>query len=162
MKHSLWLLFLLPLFSYATTCPKWTEAQEEVLRAAKAYGEPYDLGWTLAAITAQEGFVGPYIIRHNVEDSGGGSFGITHIQLKTAMYLLNIKNVWEAKAVIPKKLLLSDEFSFKLSIMKLKQSAHLPWRQMVAKYNGTGQAAQLYAEKVANNVKMLQRCYKGE
>lgn len=162
MKQLLWLLFFLPVLSLATVCPKHTDEQKVLLQLAYDTGKPHDLGYSLAAIAWKEAFVGPYVIRVNGKDGGHGSYGLLHMQLTTAMYLTGEKNIWKAKQDLVIRLMTDDLFSLHLSIKKLKKHRHKGYRAMWKAYNGKGPMADKYSEAIAQNVAVLQNCYKFE
>lgn len=145
-------------------CPKYSKEQDRLLHLAYYTGAAENLGYTLAAIVIQESFVGPYIIRSNEKDSGGGSYGITHIQLKTAMWLEGEKNLWRAKQDIIPKLIMSDAYALQLGINKLKSVGVVgdgvvgSYMELWGRYNG-GNERGPYAKKIRTHVKMLQNCY---
>lgn len=162
MKQLLWLLFFLPVLSLATVCPKHTDEQKALLQLAYDTGKPHDLGYTLAAIVWREAFVGSYIVRVNGNDGKHGSFGITQVQLTTAMSLTKEDNIWRAKQNLVIRLMTDDLFSLHLSIKKLKKHRHKGFRGMWKAYNGRGPMADKYSEAIAQNVTVLQNCYKFE
>lgn len=153
------LLFLTSVLSYGE-CPKHTHEQKRLINLAYYTGDYYDLGYTLAAITVRESFVGSYVVRINPKDAGGGSYGLTHIQLDTAMWLLGEKNNWKARAEIIPKLMSSDAFALELAIRKLQavQYSTNSWRELWGKYNGAGPNSD-YSKGIQSNIVMLKSCY---
>lgn len=158
MKALALLLALIAPSVALSACPTYTQEQDRVLHLAYYTGAVEDLGYTLAAIVIQESFVGGYVVRINEGDSGGGSFGLPHIQLKTAMWLTGEDNVWRAKQDIIPKLLLSDAFALHLALLKLRSVESSNYMEMWGRYNGGGQHGN-YAHKIHSHVKMLQECY---
>jgi len=155
------LAFLLALLSplVVAKCPVHTAEQGELIYLAYYTGLPEDLGYTLAAIVVQEAFVGGYIIRLNERDRGGGSWGITHIQLKTAMWLEGEDNVWRAKQDIVPKLITSDAYALHLALLKLRSIRNSSsYMELWGRYNGGGKNNP-YAKKIRSHVQMLQNCY---
>ena len=156
----------------APACRVYTPEQEYVLGMSAFKGSQHDLSLTLAAIVQQESFVGPYIVRENPNDnylakrkdgtkySIRGSYGITHVLLATAMWLEGEHNLWRARATIVPELINNDEYAIELAIKKLQsvEREGQTWRQLVAKYNGAGEAAEKYATKIAEHVKEFRRC----
>lgn len=155
-------VFFYAAVSKATVCPTFTVEQEILLRKAHAIGQHDDWGYTLAAITWRESIVGDLIVRVNGQDGNAGSYGVAHMQVTTAMYLLGIDNIWEAKATLIPKMINNDRFALELSLTYLLRHEHLGWRGMIARYNGRGEAAQLYAEDVAAKALTIQQCLKLE
>jgi hypothetical protein len=155
--------FLIGILLFLTTssiiaqekCPSFTKEQENLVVAAYMHGYEQDLGYSLAAIVWKESFVGKYVVRVN-NDQHNDSYGITHIELKTAMYLLGINNIWEAKDTIVRKLMVDDNFAMDLALAKLKSLKSFSWKKKVQKYNGVGYK---YGEDIARKVKTLKRCY---
>lgn len=142
----------------AQECPRFTIEQEILLRKAHAVGQYADWGYTLAGIVWRESIVGTHIVRVNGTDGNEGSYGVVHMQLTTAMYLLGVDNIWEGKAEIVPLLMNDDVYALNLALEYLMRHEHLGWRGMIARYNGRGEAAQLYAEDVVNKALILQQC----
>ena len=168
MKKFLWLLLLVSTCGLATgKCEtKFTKEQEKILRMAYEVGKPHDLGWSVAAITWQEGFVGKYIVRLNPKDGKEGSYGVTHILLTTAMSVTKEKNVWRAKAEIVPKLMNHDKYAITMSkdILAEAQPRFKDYKKLWAYYNGgdknyTSPQAVEYSDKIGNKVKYLQQCF---
>lgn len=159
--HKIYISLLLLFYSaaWADTCPVHTPEQRELIELAYTEGQPHDLGYTLASIVIQESFVGSYVVRLNPKDGKHGSYGLTHINLSTAMWLEGYTNSWQAKQDLVPRLMVDDVFSLQLSISKLKLSEGLPWRVRWAKYNGSGPKAVEYSQKIARLVIMLKTCY---
>lgn len=153
-------LFLALLSPWALSqCPTYTEQQEELIHLAYYTGLPKDLGYTLAAIVIQEALVGSYVVRLNEKDRGGGSFGVTHIQLRTAMWLEGEENVWKAKQDIVPKLITSDAYALHLALLKLRTIRNSSsYMELWGRYNGGGKNNP-YAKKIRSHVQMLQKCY---
>jgi hypothetical protein len=144
----------------ADECPTFTHEQNVLIRMAHAVGSYDDWGYTLAAIVWKESIVADHIIRVNGPDGGLGSYGVGHMQLTTAMWLLGITNRWEAKSTLAPRLINDDVFALELSLQYLVKHEDLGWRGMIAKYNGEGEAALIYSEDVVRRVVDLQRCMK--
>lgn len=163
MKALALLLILITPSVALSACPTYTHEQDRVLHLAYYTGAVEDLGYTLAAIVIQESFVGGYVVRINEGDSGGGSYGISHIQLKTAMWLTGEDNVWRAKQDLVPKLISSDAYALHLAILKLQSVGIVgggvkSYLELWGRYNGGGQHGN-YAHKIHSHVKMLQECY---
>lgn len=142
----------------AIECREYTDEQMAVLKAAYEYGKPYDYALSLSSIVKQESFVGKHIVRINEKDGEFGSYGVSHISLKTAMWLEGVDNVWEAKAMLVPMLILSDEYSFKLAMAKLNTVKKFGWEESIARYNGAGAAAMIYKEKIKSHIREFQAC----
>lgn len=152
------LLVLLATITIAKAECRFTPEQNAVLHLAYAVGQPHDLGYTMAALAWKEGFVGRYIVRINPNDGEHGSYGVTHVLLTTAMWMLDVDSTWEAKAKLAPKMMNDDIYTLHLSLEYLQRFDHLPWRQQIAKYNGAGQRAEAYAEDVVKRVGVLTSC----
>lgn len=137
-------------------CPKFTPEQEELIHTAYYKGYSKDLGYTLASIVWQESFVANRIIKMNTNGSNN-SFGITHIELSTAMWLLDVKSHLQARDEIFMRLVTDDDFALDLALMKLHTLRKFSWRRMVGFYNGINSD---YGEKIIAKVTMLRFCYK--
>lgn len=144
----------------ASECPTFTHEQEIALRKAHAIGSYDDWGYTLAGIVWKEAIVGKHLIRVNGPDGGLGSFGLGHMQLTTAMFLVGMTNRWEAKATLAPRMINDDVFALELSLKYLVRHQDLGWREMITKYNGAGEEAMMYSEDVVQRVMTLQRCMK--
>ena len=153
-------LMLVSVASLGQECRKYTPEQIIVLHTAYAVGAPYDLGYTLAAISKHEGFVGKHIIRVNSKDGKYGSYGITHINLETGMWLEGEENSWKARAEIAPKLMTDDVYSLKMALRKLETVHHLGWRDMVRSYNGNVRSATTleYLNNVIGHINQFKRC----
>lgn len=169
MKTLITILLLLVSGRTSATCDvNFTEEQNRLLYKAFEVAKDDNLGFTLAAITWKESFVGSHIVRINNTSGDYGSYGVTHIQLSTAMWLVGETDLWAAKAVLIPKLITNDAFALSLGLEVLKQAKNRTdnYRAILATYNaGFGRkdttAAIKYAEDVAMKVKYLQQCYKG-
>lgn len=155
-------------------CSTYTTEQMSMLHLAYALGKEHDLGYSLAAIVKQEGFVGRYIVRVNEADAPWGSYGITHMNLKTAMWLeggyykyskkagrevTTTPLIWKAKALLVPLLISNDFASMQYSIQKLLSVREgRSWKGMLAKYNGAGPEARKYATKLVKHVREFMAC----
>lgn len=144
---------------FANKCDiPFTPEQNALLHLSYAVGEPHDLGYTMAALTWKESFVGRHIVRINPSDGAHGSYGVTHILLTTAMYLTDVDSTWEAKAELAPRLMRDDIYTLHLSLRYLLNFSDRPYRKMVEKYNGSGKMAEEYADAVIKKVHVLQEC----
>lgn len=143
---------------HASQCRSMTVEQERAVQMAYVVGSPVDLGYTLAAITIQESFVGDYIVKANPKDGEHGSYGLTHVLLSTAMWLEGEESIWKAKQDILPKLLTDDLYAFKMSLMKLNTYKGDDWKGRVKAYNGRGALAEKYYKNIVKHVKMLKNC----
>lgn len=143
----------------AATCPEFSPELDRAVWMAHAVGDPHERGHTLAAIVWREsGGVVPYVIRINPGDGDHGSYGVTHMQLTTAMQLVGETNVWAAKDWLAPRLMEDDAFALGLSVRYLEQHADRDWHGQVAKWRGAGPLAEEYADDVTARANRLQAC----
>lgn len=164
MKSKMWLLVTTVCFVVAgivevRACPRYTTEQQHLISKAYVKGLPHDLGYTLASIVIQESFVGANIVRVNNKDGDYGSYGLTHIELRTAMWLEGYTNSWRAKQDLVPKLISDDDYAMGLAITKLLKNKHKGWLGMWSSYNGGGVKAIAYGSKIKNHISKLKGCY---
>lgn len=142
------------------SCPNYTTEQQFLLQKAHDIGKEHNLSETLAAIVKQESFVGDHVIRFNNKDGKYGSYGITHINLETAMWLEKIDNAWKAKAELAPYLMYSDDYAMELAIRKLKTKEKLGWQKMVRSYNGNvnSKMTLAYLNNIQKHVREFREC----
>lgn len=144
--------FLFTLVVNAQECRKYTQEQQQLIQDAYSYGLPYDYGYTLAAIVVKESFVGGRIIRYNPQDP---STGITHIQFDTLKHLSGL-NHWDTLQ-LAEQLIVDDLLSFEYSVKKLDSIRGNFWNKW-KRYNGSGKAAETYANDIQGIIRGLKRC----
>jgi hypothetical protein len=139
-----------------------TDAQRYVLVKAFAYGEPYDLGYTLAAIAWQESQAGSVPV--NVEDP---SFGPFHNKMDTVMRRVVVKDTRYNRNRIAARLLNDFEFAASMAVAELRyweRVHHGRWRRVVrsynAGYNHSSRAAEIYVKHIIAKVKALKRLFR--
>lgn len=165
------LLFIFVLYSQianAEKCDenKFTPEQWAILYSAYEVGSKDDLGYTLAAIIQQESFVGHRVIRLSPQDGVRGSYGVSHMQITTAMELLGVTNHWEAMADLAPYLIRDDAFAIQLAYVYLHKLHKLfkgNWQKTIRGYNGgpggvDNEATLAYYNSVRSKVKYLQKC----
>jgi hypothetical protein len=134
----------------------WTPEQWRSARIAYHAGEPYGLGYTIAAACVRESFVGPLIIRTNTRDGAYGSWGLCHMKLDTAMAEIGETNSWQARATLAPRLMRDDYFATSLAAAYMARHVErLGWRSGIARYNG---GSQEYARIVGDRALELERC----
>lgn len=158
------LLSMVSCITSAKGCPSFTPMQDALIHQAYYTGLPKDMGYTLAAIVWKESFVGRYVVRVNEKDSGGGSYGVTMIQLETAMWLEGIDSIWEGKAVLVPKLISNDAVALSFALQKLLAAKMTlgtgwTWKALWKAYNGSGSKAEKYSKDIAVKVKTLRSCF---
>jgi hypothetical protein len=158
MKYLLIIALLVSSQAFANCQFNFTYEQEFIINSAYDAGYPEDLGYALAAISWKESFVGRHVVRINPRDGKHGSYGVTHVQLTTAMELLNIDSYWRALDKLPIRMMSDDRLMYELSLMYLMKFEYLGYRGMIAKYNGSGARADQYANDVIDKVNKLMRC----
>lgn len=142
----------------AAQCPTYTSEQAQVLRKAYDIGLPHNRQHTLMAIVEREAFVGPYVIRVTSTDGDHGSYGVAMMQLTTAMMLTGEDSSWRARAELAPRLMQDDTYALQLAMLYLLRHERLGWREAIRRYNGTGAAADRYADAVADRVNLFVRC----
>ena len=134
-------------------CLSFTPEQAHTINTAQQLGDN-----VLAAVVWQESFLGGSVIRFNPKDGALGSYGVAHMQLTTAAQFVD---VGREELVI--KLMTDDLFALVLANNYL--IGHINNRGLqagVARYNGSGQAAQAYATKVLAKAEALATCFAPE
>lgn len=157
-------LFILLMVSYCSDadahepCPDFTDEQRYLLDMAHIIGKSHDWGYTLAAITYQESFWGDEVRLSNVNDGDYGSYGPTHVQISTALWLLGWEDTEERRALVKYHLLNTPSFGMDLSLMLIMLYEDRGWHGMIMKHNGRGERAVRYADSVIERVRVLERC----
>ena len=142
----------------AATCPTYTSEQTQVLRKAWDIGLPHDRQHSLMAIVERESFVGPYVIRVTSTDGNYGSYGVAMMQLSTAMHVTGEDNSWKARAELAPRLMNDDTYALQLAMLYLLRHERLGWAEAIRRYNGSGAAAERYAQEVAQRVNVHVAC----
>lgn len=137
---------------WSEQCRSYTPEQRWLLQQAYSYGLPYDYGYTLSAIVVKESFVGERVIRYNPKDP---STGVTHIQFETLKHLSGL-NHWDSLA-LAEELIVKDLLAFEYAVKKL-DSVHGNFWQKWKRYNGSGKAAEAYANDVQGIIRGFKRC----
>jgi hypothetical protein len=133
-----------------------TQSQRTTLFVAIAHA--YNSGYreSIAAIIMQESFVGDKIIKINFRDGNFGSFGITHINLDTALYLYKENGRNYAPAIMAQRLIEDDFFAIDTAILKLKSVRNgRTWVQTWNAYNGNDKT---YGLLIRDNIIKLRNC----
>lgn len=132
-------------------------SQIEVIQKCKEFGTTYNLGNTLAGICYIESKGGIYKINATTQD-----YGITGINIKSALRRLQQKNTWHNRNVVATKLVENDELALSLSILELlywrDKRGRTYWASMVESYNkGNKHNNFNYANKIAKAIKYLKQ-----
>lgn len=140
-------------------CREFTDEQQWLLDAAYAMGEPHGWGYTLAAMTWQESFLGDRVYREKLDDGDYGSYGVTHVQLSTAIEILGWEHTDNNRANIKRILVECDTCAMDLSLAYVMgHIERLGWRDGIARYNGSGEGAERHSRRVVAKVRELERC----
>jgi len=139
-----------------------TDAQRYTLMKAFAYGAPYDLGYTLAAIAWQESQAGSVPV--NVNDP---SFGPFHNKMDTVMRRVVMKDTQYNRNLVATRLLNDFEFAASMAVAELlywDRVHHGKWRRMVrsynAGYNHSSKRADAYVQNIIEKVKVIKRSFR--
>jgi hypothetical protein len=139
-----------------------TDAQRYTLMKAVAYGAPYDLGYTLAAIAWQESQAGSVPV--NVNDP---SFGPFHNKMDTVMRRVALKDTPYHRNLIATRLLNDFAFAASMAVAELlywDRVHHGKWRRMVrsynAGYNHSSKSADAYVGNIIEKVKAIKQSFR--
>jgi len=156
---------MVPMMSYAAStdtfvCEKLDDSQVATIASAYMFGQKFDMGNSLSAIAWQESLAGKWKIRLG----RNASFGVYHINIKTAMKRLHKKDTHFMRGIVAQHLVDNDNLSAKLAVEELKywkKVRHSNWHKVWASYNNgyhyTKQAKQ-YALNIAAIIKKIKKC----
>lgn len=121
--------------AYASSCNLKSELKPEqwdVIQEAYDYGEPYDLGYTLASISVVESNAGLY-----VENDVSESYGVPQIRVTTAIKRLGLDNSNRNREGVKERLIKDNEFAFDLAVKELRYWLGIRggWREAIKSYN---------------------------
>lgn len=144
-----------------------SKEQMKIMLYSYEVGEPYDLGFSLAAIAWKESVFGKYLM--NLSDGKSGAYGVYHILLDYAAKRNKVKNDWE-KSRLAERLVFEIELCANEAISELIfwktyfKRAKNPWKSMFAGYNAggaglTSKKGKAYAEDAILRVKALERYF---
>ena len=158
MKIFLILLLSISLFGdiYKELAKSDRFTYEQKLTIAKAYryGEPYDLGYTMAAIAIVESRAGDCII--NLNDP---SFGVYHNLLSSVIKRKHLRNTKANQNMIAHKLLTDFSFSSQMCLEELQywKRYHKNWKKMIMSYNAgfKYQNGRMYLKKIRKEIRFL-------
>ena len=136
---------------------KMTNEQKDNCKLAYDIAKPFDLGNTLAGIAYVESKCGLYKV-----NPLSGDYGLTQINLKTALNRLKLKNNFHNRNSLPTMLVTNDILAIELAILELiywrDTSERTNWRHYVSSYNqGNVIKSQAYVDKVAEAIKLLKQ-----
>jgi hypothetical protein len=142
--------------AYAFQDCELTPEQQSVLHFSYSYGEPHNVGYTLAAIAMQESDLGRYLI--NISDPSGG---VWHLTVDKAVNKLG----WE-----------HTPFNYNRAIQLLVDDIHFAadialdtvlwwhnyhdgdWFKTWSGYNGGFKGNPKYAHQIAEHIKTIKEC----
>ena len=169
-KLIIWLILLLPLPALSLNCDTINQLsmiQKHNLSKSYSYGQPYELGYTLAAIALVESQAGKW--RLNIKTGDVGLYQINYI---TAQNTLKIEGHYNQLA-IHELLVYDDVLGAEIAIATLhhfrrnRVMTSAVWAEMIMSYNTGSQwrrdkamkkRAEVYLQKVSESVKILKRC----
>jgi hypothetical protein len=145
------------------TCQMQQEmTNEQWYNISKGYyaAQPYDYGLTVAAIIAHESLGGLYKVNPESKD-----YGLTHINVKTAVNRLGYDDTPFMRSVVASKLVFDDDLAIDLAIEELlywdgRRDGN--WAEVVASYNdGTviEERGRRYYRIISSVVKKLKGCF---
>lgn len=162
-KLLLVLLFVfLPAVSYsAYDCSRINEMKEEqidFIKQAYEYGEPHDLGYSMAAIGWKESKAGKYNI--NVQDP---SFGPWHVTLPNALYFMGWKDTKFNRNRVAQLMIDDISLSAQMALTVLKfwrKQYENDWIMVWASYNaGWNYMYGLdYAYDIRYRIRIIDQC----
>ena len=150
-------------FASCSQLSSMNKSQRKVISKSFEYGQPHDLGYTLAAIAWHETGAGKVLVNTRTH-----SYGVYQINLKTALSREKMANEGFNRNMIASKLVSDIEFAAKHALMEIRD-----WRKIrgkdnltavLASYNGGWAGpkiteSQRYAEAVKAKIKTLKACY---
>lgn len=160
MKAAILALSLVSFPAQGEECPEFNINQYHVLQQAYDKGEPYDLGYTMAAIALHESHAGEVLV--NVNKNTFNDYGIAGVNLKTASNRLGITNHYK-RNILASKLVSDYDFNLQMSLTELLywQEHKDSWEQYVAAYNSgwdTTHGLNYYVPEIKDKLKTIKRC----
>jgi hypothetical protein len=136
---------------------EFSDEQWQVIQDAYQYGEPHNLGLTLASISVIESTAGVNVVNERTK-----SYGIPQIRIYTALNRLNLENTPRNQAKIKKRLINDNDFAYDMAIQELQYwlSVRSNWRDSVKSYNAgwNKNAGNGYMHSVVNTLRELEKC----
>lgn len=170
LKVFVWLIMLLPLPALSLNCDTIIQLnmiQKHNLSKSYSYGQPYELGYTLAAIALVESQAGKW--RLNIKTGDVGLYQVNYI---TAQNTLGVDRHYDQLA-LHQELIYNDRLSAEIAIATLhhfranRAMTNKVWSEMVMSYNTGSQwrrdkamkkRAEVYLKKVTESVNILKWC----
>ena len=160
-KFTILVLIIFFLLFLAFTCLASTpykdlsQRQLAILRIAYMQGQPYDLGYTLAAICWQESDCGKYNV--NLGDPSAGWY---HIRIPVAMQYLHIRNTEYNRNRVAQWLIDDPQLAGDIAVWQLRWWLKYHkgnWRKAVSSYNGGFKGNEKYVKEIVRKVRILKR-----
>lgn len=169
-KVFVWLILLLPLPALSLNCDTIQQLnliQKHNLSFAYSYGEPYDLGYTLAAIALTESNAGKWRLNVRTND-----LGLFQVNATTAENTLKLERYYD-KLKLHQDLIYNDRLGAEIAIATLEHfranrvMTSKVWSEMIMSYNEgyrwqrdklSRRKAEKYLTRVSGSVKILQKC----
>lgn len=136
-----------------------TLQQKALLKKAHAYGEEFDLGYSMAAIMWQESFVGKKIVPFNIDDPSGG-YWHKHIDYLLREENKRINSITRNFALL--ELIQNMDYAAAIAICDIEmwyvEFGEQGWLRVWAAYNGgysNSKASQTYAQEVKEKINIL-------
>ena len=146
-KYSILLLLATLLFGLS-------QNQIRIIHKCHSFGSKYGLGNTLAGICWVESQGGKYIMNQTTED-----YGITGINIKTALRFLNKSDNYWNRIKVASKLVRDDKLALIIAVKELLlwKQEKVYWYNYVSAYNRGTYGSYKYARKVAKAIKYLKK-----
>lgn len=155
-------LLFISHITYAQDCAEYgnlSPIQKGRLEFAYHQGNPYDLGYTMAAIALAESSAGRFRVNLSSKD-----VGLFQVNSRTASKVLGVTNYYK-RLELDQKLIYDDILNayIALDVLTYFKKYHKgDWKKMVASYNNgfkiNTEKAKNYVDKVSKYVKVLQQC----
>lgn len=137
-------------------------SNDQWYNVSKGYyaAQPHGYGLTLAAIIINESQAGLYKVNPESKD-----YGLTHINIKTAVVRLGYKDTPFMRSVVASKVVFDDDLAIALAIEELlywDKRREGVWKHVVSSYNSgnnMSKGIKYYYPKVAKTVNQLRGCF---
>jgi hypothetical protein len=141
------------LFHYLSAL---TNEQVRILNQCYQYGKQSNLGYTLAAICWVESQAGYWRI-----NSESGDYGITGINLRTALNRLRLKPIYSNIKRLQTRLVMDNELALQLALSELEywkyQRKYTEWFDYVSAYNRGHIGSYNYARKISRTIRWIKK-----
>lgn len=148
------LILTIFLLTFSVEAKTLTNKQIKLLNLCYAYGVEYDLGYTLMGICYTESKGGLFKI-----NPLSGDYGVTQINLHTALARLDLPNTWRNRNLTATRLVENDYLAIDLALKELLYWRDIrgnDWTHTVLRYNQGNTITDLsYVRIVSKNIKYL-------